>query len=84
MPYNCIRRHSSSSHIEEARREDPRGTARRFASWQARQRRSVLHGPNQNECDFDRLVAFVSPGMTRAVLNDDVVRFQMNFLSVVS
>jgi hypothetical protein len=33
MPYNCIRRHSSSSHIENARREDARGAARRFASW---------------------------------------------------
>src|SRR5262249_37057547 len=50
---------------------------------QARQRRSVLLGPNQDECDLDGLVAFVPPGMSRSVLNDDVVRFQMNFLSVV-
>src|SRR5437899_2193719 len=46
-------------------------------------RRSVLLRSDQDKRDLDGLVAFVPPCVPRAVLNDDVVRLEMNFLSAV-
>jgi hypothetical protein len=38
---------------------------------------------NQNEHDLHWFIAFVSPGVPRSILNNNVMRFEMYLLSVV-